>query len=398
MLDSSKLFRLKKILLLGPATIISVAYIDPGNFGSNIAAGAYFGYSLLWSVWLASLAAILLQYLAGKVGLATRKSILDLTKERIKSKALWYPYTLPMIAMILATDMAEFIGISLGLHFILGIPLILAVLISIIDVLLLMYISEKRGLFEILIGSLVAIVGISYLYELYLVKANFAEIILRSLMPELGGRQQILLIMSIIGATVMPHAVLLHSYLNSEQNKGLREHRLETIIYLLIASFINIAIQVMAYYAFYGKVEIIDMNMAYYTLIPLYGENAAYIFAIALLASGISSSIVSVLAGQRVFETAFSLKLKAWKARLLVRLINMIPLSIAVILGFNILELLVYTQAVLSLTLPFVLFPLVYFSSNKVIMQGYANRRTISFLALIFTIFVTFLNLYFFTL
>ncbi len=400
------LSKAEKILLLGPATIVSVAYIDPGNFGSNIAAGARYGLSLLWVVWISGLMAILFQYISGKIGIATGKSILDLIDTRINSidnqfkASLRYLYFSPMFLMILATDMAEFLGIVLGLHLIFNIPLLLAIPISIIDVMLLMTISEGKRTFELIIVSLVSVVGISYLIELQIVGVDFYEVLKSSFTISIADQTALLIAISIIGATVMPHAVILHSYLTSENNsryKGIKHHLKETIVYLSIASLINAALQIMAYYAFhsYDALGEVDIEMGYKTLTYLYGSNAALIFAIALLASGISSSMVSVVTGVKVVETMIKKKLRAWKLRLLVRLINMLPLAIAIIIGIKTIDVLVYSQAILSLTLPLILFPLTIASSSKRIMNEYSNSLPISILAFISALFISFLNISF---
>jgi manganese transport protein len=389
----------KKIILIGPATIVSVAYIDPGNFGSNIEAGATFGLSLLWVVWLSSFMAMLFQYLSGKLGIVTKKSLLEFMDEKLSNSLMRFSFFSPMILLVFATDMAEFLGIVLGLTFLLGIPIEVSILIGIIDVFVLMIAADKKKIFEMIIASLVAIVGISYLLELYIVKANIEEILTHSFIPSLSGSHQALLAISIIGATIMPHAVILHSYLTKENNDmGLDRHKIETIANLIIASLINVAIQVLAYYSYYGKVSEVDMNIAYYTLIPLYGINAALIFAIALLASGLSSSMVSVLAGQKIFETVFKRKFKAWKTRAIVRLINMSPLAIAIYSGIKTIDILVYSQAILSLTLPVVLFALIYVTSNSRIMQDFNNKLYTNVVAIISTILITFFNLLFLTL
>jgi len=382
----------KKFQILGPATIVSVAYIDPGNFGSNIEAGASFGLSLLWVVWLSSLMAILFQYLSGKLGMAYKKSLLEYVDERLKG-LIRHSYFASTIAVVFATDMAEFLGIALGLSFLLQIPLIYAIPIAIIDVFILLFAADKKRTFELLIGSLVAIVGISYLIELYIVKANISEIIINSFLPKFLGAEEALVAISIIGATIMPHAVILHSYLTKENsNIDLNRHRNETIINLIIATLINVSIQVLAYYSYFGKEEEVDMHKAYYTLIPLYGINAAIIFAIALLASGISSSLVSVITGQKVFETAFRRKFVAWKLRAIIRIINMMPLAIAILMGLKPIEILIYSQAILSLVLPIILFTLVFATNNKRIMNEFANNKISGFIALLSSIVILFFN------
>jgi manganese transport protein len=397
---------IKKYLWLGPAVIVSVAYIDPGNFGSNLAAESNYGLALLWVVWLSGIMAMLFQYISGKIGIATKKSISDIVFHSIEnryknhSNILKHLYFAPLFIMILATDMAEFLGIILGLYLLFSIPLINAVWISIIDVLIIMFFSERLG-FEKVIGFLVGIVGISFIYELYIVQINPKEIIFYSFTPTLKEYGHVLLAASIIGATVMPHAILLHSYLTSEKfeilrnnvSQFLKKHRNETIIFLAIASLINASIQVMSYYAFGSKgYNNIDVEMAYKILEPLYGFVAANVFALALISSGISSSMVSVLVGQKLIESALKIKAKAWKVRLILRLINMIPISVAIILSINPIYILVYSQVILSLTLPFVIIPIIFISSNKKYMNELTNIKLISLLSFIFSMIIILIN------
>jgi Mn2+ and Fe2+ transporters of the NRAMP family len=400
--------KIKRYLWLGPAVIVSVAYIDPGNFGSNLAAGSKYGLQLLWIVWLAGIMAIFFQYLSGKIGIATKKSITDIVFQAIEKRfnnnqsiILRYFYFLPLFVMVLATDMAEFLGIILGIYLLFSIPLVFAIWISIIDVLIIMFLSEKFG-FERIIGLFIGIVGISFIYELYIVQINPVEILFYSFTPTLSEYGHVLLAASIIGATVMPHAVILHSHLTSEKFEVLKinifqflkKHKNETIIFLALASLVNASLQIMSYYAFGSKgYDNIDVEIAYKILEPLYGIIAANIFAIALLFSGISSSMVSVLAGQKLVESCLKIKTQAWKVRLIVRLINMVPIFIAlIILGLSPIEILVYSQVILSLTLPFVLIPLVLVSSNKKYMNELTNIRITSFLSFTFSIIIIAIN------
>lgn len=400
--------RFARLLALGPAVIVSVAYIDPGNFGSNIAAGSTFGLKLLWIVWLSGLMAILFQYIAGKIGLVgvTIPEYVFSRLEGVRFARLWKTlYFLALFIMILATDMAEFLGIALGFHLLLGIPLMAAVWISIIDVLILMMYANTMGRLEKLIASLVAVVGLSYVYELYIVNIDPGEVLESSFRVSLDNREMVLIATSIIGATVMPHAVLLHSYLSRDKwalggisniKEVVRKHAAETVIFLAIASLINASLQIMSYYAFYrnGYVNIDSMEMAYATLEPLYGNLAAIVFGIAIMASGVSSSMVSVMAGVSIIESYIGRRLQEWKVRLLARLINMIPLAVAIQMGMKTIDVLVYSQAVLSMTLPLVLIPLIIISSNKKIMGDLANSKTITALAVASTALIIGINLY----
>ncbi len=410
-LDLSKNNGAKRTLALifGPATVVSVAYMDPGNFGSNISAGTEFGLALLWVVWVSGFIAMLFQYLSGKLGLASRKSILDLVLEYIGKGGIRSvartAYFVPIIIMILATDMAEFLGIALGLYLLFGIPLDLAVLIALLDIFVLFIAVDRAKMFETLIGLLVGVIGISFIYELYIVNIDFLEVAKWSVTVSLENERQILLSTAIIGATVMPHAVLLHAYLARDKwPKGSREqmisnlkrHMKETIVYLSIASLVNASIQIMGYYAFNrnGITEAIDMDKAYYILQPLYGETASIVFGIAMLASGISSSMVSVQSGVYSVESFFGVKLKRWMLRAIVRFINMVPLLIAIKIGMRSVDILIYSQVVLSLTLPAVIIPLTIFTARKKIMGEYRNILVTNILAVISAVFILGINLF----
>ncbi|MEM0480185.1 MAG: Nramp family divalent metal transporter [Candidatus Nitrosocaldus sp.] len=366
---------LRLLRLFGPATIVSVAYMDPGNFGSNIASGSLHGLDLLWVVWMASAVAMLLQYLSGKLGIMTGRSLVDLTLSRLNSIHARRAYSIPLLGVIIATDMAEFLGIALGLHLLFAIPLHVAAGVAVLDVLILLLASEKRGRLELLIGLLVVIIGLSYVVQLYLIAPEPSVVLEKSVRITLDG-EQVLLAASILGATVMPHAIILHGYLTAEKWNGMREkvrrHTKETIVYLAVAAMINASLQIAAYGAFYTKgIEVVDMAEAYNTLIPLYGSLAAYAFGIALLASGISSSLVSVVTGQKVIESIRGKSITQWKVRLVVRMINMVPLLIALSIGIKAIDVLVYSQVALSLLLPFVVVPLVVLVSRLGMVKNY---------------------------
>jgi manganese transport protein len=351
--------------------------MDPGNFGSNIASGSLHGLDLLWVVWMASAVAMLLQYLSGKLGIVAGRSLVDLTLSRLSSRYARIAYSIPLIAVIIATDMAEFLGIALGLHLLFAIPLHVAAGLAVIDVLILLLASEKRGRLELLIGLLVVIIGLSYVVQLYIIAPEPSVVLEKSVSITLD-EGKVFLAASILGATVMPHALILHGYLTAERWNGMREkvkrHTRETIVYLAVAAMINASLQIAAYGAFYTKdIEVVDMTEAYNTLIPLYGSLAAHAFGIALLASGISSSLVSVVTGQKVFESIRGKGITQWKVRLVVRMINMVPLLIALSIGIKTIDILVYSQVVLSLLLPFVVIPLVVLISRMGIVTYYTR-------------------------
>ncbi len=394
-------------VLLGPATLISVAYIDPGNFGSNIAAGSRYGLNLLWVVWVSGLLAIFYQYIAGKIGIASKESFLDLVKRELIRRGFLglvvvRIYIFAMMIMILATDMAEFLGIVLGLSYILNLPIIIAMWLSIIDVFLLMTLTDKRGIVEAVIGFLVGVVGFSLIYELFIVGTDPGEVIVSSIIIRSVSPEELIIASSIIGSTIMPHALLLHTYLTADKTvaetdkkKLLRRHLRETIAYLSIASVINASIQILAYYAFFkNNYYDIDMDKAYILLTPLYGSMASLIFAISMMASGISSSMVSVMTGQRIFETWLGKKLSTWRIRGLIRLINMIPLAIALHIGLKPIDILVYSQVILSIVLVSVIIPIAIISAKERYMGEMRNSKLSNIVAVSGAVFIATINIW----
>ncbi len=387
--------------ILGPATVVSVAYMDPGNFGSNIAS-ASLGLDLLWVVWVSSMIAMLLQYLSGKLGILTGKSIVDLTLQRFKHNSVGMVagrlYAIPLLAVVIATDMAEFLGITLGLHLLTGIPMLFTALLAVVDILILFILTDRKGGFEMLIGSLVALIGLSYIIQLYIIAPDPNAILESSITPRLNDSRQVILAASILGATVMPHALMLHGYLTADRwnrvKEKVRRHMRETIAYLSIAAVINASLQIASYGAFYTNgIEVTDIDKAYHTLKPLYGVFAADAFGIALLASGISSSLVSVVAGQKVIESIRGKRMEQWRVRLSVRLINMVPLLIALLVGVKAIDMLVYSQVVLSLTLPFIAIPLVVIASRIGIIS--IPTKVASVIAVIFIVMLNIMLLIF---
>ncbi|MFB6489924.1 MAG: Nramp family divalent metal transporter [Thermoproteus sp. AZ2] len=346
--------------LIGPATIVSVAYIDPGNFGSNIAAGASYGLGLLWVVWLAGALAIMYQYIAGMLGLRTGRGLLGhLSARAPRLKPLYAP---ALIAVALATDMAEFVGLIIGLELLFGLPLYLAVALGSIDVLLLLALGERGRRYYVAVGSLASVVGLSFLIELLLIRPNLYQVLYHSLIPELGGGEA-LIAASIIGATIMPHALILHSHI--AEGLDARTHKAQTLYNLGIASAVNVAMQVVAAYALYGK-GAPALSEVPQILTPLYGPLAGTAFSVGLLASGLASSAVSVQAGALILEYVSGKSVPKYEARLIFRLANIGPAAAVLALGISPLALLVYTQAILSLVLPLVIIPLILFASKHV--------------------------------
>lgn len=390
----------------GPAIIAAVAYIDPGNFGTDIQSGANFGYVLLWAVLLANLMGMLLQYLSGKLGLATGKSLGELVRQSLGNRWKVVTYWLASETFALFTDLAEFLGVTSAVYLLSDgrIPLLYAAWISAFDVIVIFaFLGRKFRRIELMITMFVFGIGLGYVYEMFLVKPNLTSIANGLVIPTMVGTNQLFLVVGIIGATVMPHVLVLHSNLTKAKSAGmdipqrkklLRLHRWDTIGNLAIAGLINMAILIMAAAAFNAtnNSSIATINDAYKTLIPLFGVAAGVVFAITLLFSGWSSSTVGVLAGQAILEGLLGSKMSPWFRRIILRVINVVPTSIAIMLGFDPLTLLVYSQVVLSLLIPLPLIPLIYYTSRRKFMGEFVNRHSITIVALIVAGTIVILN------
>ena len=388
---------------MGSGLIVSVAYFDPGNWGTDIAGGASFNYNLLWVVWLACGMAMLFQYLSGKLGIAGY-SLPELVKEKIKNKYLVFSYWILAEIAILATDLAEFLGIVVALNLLFGIPLLLGTFVAIADVLLLLFLTQKRfRILEKIFIIFVTIVGFGYVYELFISKPDISLILIHSVKPILS-KQSALIAVGIIGATVMPHALFVHSWLIKNKLIGsnfgnklktLRYHLIDNIFSLTIAGFINAAIIIMAAAAFYKNgINVATLDQAYTTLIPLFGKFAALVFALALLSAGISSSVTGTLAGQSVMDGLTGFKIPLWVRRVITRVINLIPLTIAIIIGIDPLRMLVLSQVALSLLIPLPLIPLIIYTADKNIMKELVNKKITTIFAVIFGLVILGFNAY----
>ncbi len=367
------------VALLGPAFVAAVAYIDPGNFATNITAGARFRYALVWVIVVANLMAMLVQYLSAKTGVATGRDLPELCREhlpRAVSRGLWAQAEL--IAM--ATDLAEFIGAAIGLNLLFGVPLLAGGLITGVVAFAILAL-EQRGLrrFELAIAALLGIVFLGFVYDLAAVGADPAQIA-AGLVPRIpaatGG---LLLVAGIIGATVMPHVVYLHSALtkarvpcrdDAERREVLRFQRLDVLIGLGAAGLINLAMLFVAASVFSrtggpGSIEAMHAGLA-----RLVGGGAALAFAIALLASGLSSSSVGTYAGQVVMQGFIARRIPLFARRAL----TMLPALVVLALGLPPTESLVISQVVLSFGIPFALVPLVLLTRRPDIMGSLVNR------------------------
>ena len=408
----SKLFnhRIKSlrrlILYTGPALLVSMAYMDPGNYGTDIQAGASLNYSLLWVVWLSSGMAMLLQYLSGKLGIATGLSLPEVIREKLKKKKYIIPYWLAAEAAAAATDLAEYLGTVIALNLLFGIPMIYAAIFGALDVLIILTLATQSRFYiiERLFVIFVSIIGFGYFYEIFITKPDPAPILFHSIIPSLANNNSVLLAVGVIGATVMPHALFVHSWLtkNKVKNKPLEErrrirklHLVENIVLLTIAGMVNAAIMIMAATAFHThNPGVASISDAYKTLLPLFGATAGIVFLLTLLSSGIASSVVGTLAGQAIMEGLLGKKVNLWVRRFITRFINVIPTTIAILLGLDPLNILVYSQVILSIMIPIPMIPLVIITRDKTLMGEFVNRKLTTLLAILFVGIILVFNSY----
>jgi manganese transport protein len=410
---------------VGPALMVSIAYMDPGNYGTDIIAGAGYKYDLLWAGWLASAMAMLLQYLSGKLGIASGYSLPELVRKSFGGKRRYViPYWLAAEAAAAATDLAEYLGTVLGLNILFGVPLLYAAVFGALDVILLLTMMTRRfRLIEQYFVLLISILVIGIFYNLFVVKPVFGQIAYHSIVPLAPGTNAVLIVVGMIGATVMPHALFVHSWLSknkmdllgkkingngnanspalkdlakhtedsnhpysSEQKRRTnRLHRNETIIALTIAGIVNAGILLVAIPLFKGVGVNISLTINGFVsgLSTIYGPAIGVLFALTLLASGLSSSALGTIAGQVIMEGLIGKHFNIWLRRIVTRCVNVFPTTIAILLGLSPLVLLVYSQVILSLMIPLPMIPLVYYTSKIKFMGALVNRRITIILALI---------------
>jgi manganese transport protein len=366
---------------LGPAFVACVAYIDPGNFATNIAAGSTFGYTLIWVIVAANLMAMLIQTLSAKLGIASGRSLPEVCRERFPRRAnvlLW----LQAEAIAMATDLAEFLGAALGFHLLLGIDLFPAALLTGAATLAILAL-ERFGFrpIEAVIAAFVAVVGLSYVAELFYARPPLGTVARHAVLPQIAGNESVLLAVGILGATVMPHVIYLHSALTQgrivpetpeEARRLLRYTRIDVLVAMSIAGLINVSMLVVAASVFFGSglTEVESLEGAHRTLEPILGGAASTLFALALLASGLSSSAVGTMAGQVVMQGFIRRRIPV----LLRRLVTMLPAFVVIGLGLDPSRTLVISQVVLSFGIPFALIPLLLFTSQREVMGELVNR------------------------
>lgn len=382
----------------GPAVITSIAYMDPGNFATNIQAGAKYGYGLLWVVLLANLIAMLFQGLSAKLGIVTGQNLAEMCRAHFPRWVVWPMWLISEIAAM-ATDLAEFLGGAIGLSLLFGMPLLVGMIVT--GIVVYGILTFEQGGFrpiELIIGSLVGVIALCYLIEIFIAPVDWPAAALHTVLPQIADAQALLLAVGIIGATVMPHAVYLHSGLTQartptcddrERRKLVRISNAEVVVALAVAGMVNIAMVMMASGAFHaGHSDVAEIETAYHTLTPLLGAAAATVFLVSLLASGVSSSTVGTMAGQLIMQGFVGFRIPIWVRRL----VTMVPAFIIVGLGANATNALVISQVVLSIALPLPMIALLIFTRRADVMGQFANSRLTNISAIIATALVLLLN------
>jgi manganese transport protein len=384
---------------LGPAFVASVAYVDPGNFATNVAAGAQFGYMLLWVILAANLMAMLIQTMSAKLGIATGMNLPEVCRARYPrpvSRALWVQAEL--IAM--ATDLAEFLGAALGFNLLFGIPLVWAGLLTGVFSFAILHLQSRGARpLEIAISVLVGVILVGFAVQFVASDPSGSGIAKGLVTPQFSGSESLLLATGILGATVMPHVIYLHSALTqrrvvgrteSERRRILRFERIDVVIAMGIAGVINMSMLVMAASVFHrsGLTGVEDIDEAFDRLGDLVGAHAQYAFGAALLASGLSSSSVGTLAGQVVMQGFIERQIPLWLRRGL----TMAPAMIVLAVGVNPSRALVLSQVVLSFGIPFALIPLMQFCRDRDLMGGLVNRRATTVVASVVATLIVVLN------
>ncbi len=383
--------------------IVSMAYMDPGNYGTDIQAGASFNYGLLWAVWMANLMAMLLQYLSGKLGIATGKDLAQLVRDSLhNSKFDIYLNWLGAEAAAAATDLAEYLGTVIALNILFKVPLLYASIFGAADILILLALTSRRfRSLEYFFMLFVSFIAFGFLYEVAVAGLNIPQIT-QSFVSPVFGNGSIFLIVGIIGATVMPHALYVHSTLtrdklvertNDEKRRFLKLHTRESIVAFMIAGAVNAAILIVSAVAFYPS-NVSAVDQAYRIMIPIYGTLAAVVFAVTLLCSGLASSTTGTLAGLAIMDGLLGTKVNKTARRVVTRIVNVFPTTIAVLLGLDPLSLLVYSQVLLSLMIALPMIPLLVYTAKKDLMGQFVNNRLTTFLSVLTGVTIVGLNTY----
>jgi manganese transport protein len=386
---------------LGPAFIAAVAYVDPGNFATNISGGAQFGYLLLWVILTSNLMAMLIQSMSAKLGIATGKNLPEVCRERFPmfvTLGLWVQAE--VIAM--ATDLAEFIGAALALNLLFGIPLFPAGLMTAVGAFGILEL-QRRGFrpLEAAISALVGVIVIAFAFQMFYAQPEGDRILAGLFTPQFAGTESVLLAAGILGATVMPHVIYLHSALtqrrvvgrtDEEKKKIFRFELVDVVIAMAIAGTINASMLIMAAALFHanGLTGVGDIDKAFEQLNVQVGSTSAILFGVALLASGFSSSSVGTMSGQVVMQGFINRSIPLW----LRRFITMLPALVILAIGLNPSRSLVISQVVLSFGIPFALIPLLIHCRNRQVMGALVNRRATTAIATVVVALIVCLNVF----
>jgi manganese transport protein len=386
---------------LGPAFIASIAYVDPGNFATNIQGGAKFGYTLLWVVVCSNLMAMLIQSLSAKLGIATGRNLAELCRLHFPRPLVWVMWVL-MELVAMATDLAEFLGAAIGFNLLFGIPLWAAGLLTALTTFLILSLQVRgfRAL-EAVITGMLGVIVLCYLVETFLDKPDWKTLAYHAVVPQFAGPESVLIAAGILGATVMPHVIFLHSSLTQDRivvdspvlkRRLFRFEIVDVCVAMGVAGFVNAAMLIMAAATFNraGLGHIASIEEAYITLEPLLGSAARYMFAISLLASGLASSAVGTMSGQVIMQGFLERHIPVWVRRL----VTILPSLVVIFIGFDPTRTLVISQVVLSFGLPFAVIPLVLFSRRHDLMGELVNHRLTTAVAWVVTALIVALNLY----
>ncbi len=399
--ESAKRGLARLLPFLGPAFIASVAYVDPGNFATNIQGGAQFGYTLLWVIMASNLMAMLLQGLSAKLGIATGKNLAEHCRSQFSPNIVIGMWIL-MEIVAMATDLAEFLGAALGFNLLFGMPLLAAGFLTAFVTVLILWL-ERYGFrpLEAVITALVGVIAVSYLIETVLDQPNWGNVLYHAVVPQFSGTESVLLATGILGATVMPHAIFLHSALTQNRivvkdpgqlRRLFRFEILDVGVAMGLASLINAAMLIMAAATFYnqGLTNIGTIEEAHRTLQPLLGSAASWVFAISLLASGLSSASVGTMAGQVIMQGFIHRQIHPW----IRRVVTMVPSLIVIAIGLDPTRTLVLSQVVLSFGLPFAIIPLILFTRRKDLMGVLVNSRLTNFAVSVVAVLIIALNFF----
>lgn len=394
--------RLKRLLpFLGPAFVAAIAYVDPGNFATNIAAGSAYGYTLLWVIVAANIMGMLIQILSAKLGIATGKNLAEICRDNLPRPLVWLMWVL-MEGVAIATDLAEFLGAALGFYLLFGMPLIWGAVLAAVATLLILAL-EQRGFrhLEAVIAVMLAVVALCYVFELGMGGLDWSAAAHGALVPNFPDSESVLLATGILGATVMPHAIYLHSSLvqnritattDEAKRRLFRFTQIDASVAMVLAGLVNAGMLVMAAATFWrsGHTGIGSIEEAHLTLAPLLGKASQSIFALSLLASGLSSTVVGTMAGQVIMQGFLHVEIPIW----IRRVVTLAPAFVVILMGLDPTRTLVISQVILSLGLPFAVVPLVWYTGKRSLMGALVNRAITKVVAWVVTGLILALNLY----